>query len=104
MKKTIRYTPEQLKSAYDLLDGKSADRKKVGFYHSFWDPENLYLKYTGFSMLDDGSIKSENFFNCITPNGEIQDCFKDYTMREKLQFIVDCIAIDIDKRGKMVMI
>jgi hypothetical protein len=104
MKKVVRYTKEQIQAAHDLLKGKSGDRTRARMFHSFHDPENLYVKYTGFSMMEDGSVVTESVFMCVEPDGTISDCFKDLTMRQKLQFLVEAIEVDIDERGKMVMI
>jgi len=54
--------------------------------------------------MEDGSVVTESVFMCVEPDGTISDCFKDLTMRQKLQFLVEAIEVDIDERGKMVMI
>ncbi len=104
MKKVIRYTPEQIKTAYDLLQGKESGKRTARMFHSFHEPDNLYLKYTGFSMMEDGSVVTESLFKCIQPDGSATNCFDDLTLRQRLQFFVDAIEVDIDERGKMVMI
>jgi hypothetical protein len=55
-------------------------------------------------MRDDGSVVTESLFKCIQPDGSATNCFDDLTLRQRLQFFVDAIEVDIDERGKMVMI
>jgi hypothetical protein len=104
MKKVIKYTQEQLKSAQDLLTNKNAANQSAKLFHSLHEPENLYVKYTGFEIMNDGGILSESIFKCINVDGKISDCLEVFSLREKMQFLADAIEIDIDERGKMVML
>lgn len=104
MKKVIKYTQEQLKAAYDLLTMKNASSQSARLFHSLHEPDNLYVKYTGFEIMNDGGILSESIFKCIDKEGKISDCLEVLSLREKMQFLADAIEIDIDERGKMVML
>lgn len=104
MKKVTKYTQEQIQTAYDLLFKKNASNQSAKLFHSPHEPENLYIKYDAFEISNDGGIFSETIFRCIKTDGTISDCLEDFSLREKMQFLVDAIQIDIDERGKMVML
>lgn len=108
MKTTAKLTASQLETMYRYLEkysSKDADKKIVKLLYNPLTPQEVYVAYTSFKVLDDNSIESKVELDCIKPDGSTDDCSTQFdNLKQRLEFESKLIEIDLDANGKIVIL
>lgn len=104
-----RLTRKQLNTMYnytkDLATKGSSKQQNLKFFFHPYTPNNIYVKYTTYSLEPDNSIMSTTNTICIMLNGEKRNCDFDFdTLQQKVQFESDFIEVDLDANANLIFV
>jgi hypothetical protein len=109
MKNNIKITDEQIKAMQSFLSGLAFTDKKqrqdLKLLYSVLSPEDVYVKYTSYSLMPDNGIESSYKILCIKPDGSNANCVDQFdNMNQRLEFETNLIEVDLDRNGKLVFV
>ncbi len=109
MKNKVRITREQIQSMHDHLSGMAfpnrQQKKDLKIFYNPLTPNDVYVKYTAYSLQPDNSIESEVRVHCIKPNGSKMNCAEQFEdLRQRMQFESNFIEVDLDANGNIVFV
>lgn len=106
MKNSIKITDEQLKEMHNFLSGLAfADKRQrqdLKLFYSVYSPNDIYVKYTSYSLMEDNGIESSYKILCIKPDGSNANCVAQFdNIRQRMEFESNLIQVDLDANGKI---
>jgi hypothetical protein len=109
MKNNVKITREQLKAMYDHISGLAfpdkRQKKDLKLYYSALTPNDIYVKFTAYSLQPDNSIDSELKVYCIKPNGSKMNCIEQFDdLRQRMQFETSFVEVDLDANNNIVFV
>ena len=109
MRNNIKITDEQIKAMHNFLSGiafaDKRQRQDLKLFYSVYSPNDVYVKYTSYSLLPDNGIESSYKILCIKPDGSNMDCVGDFdNMKQRIEFESNLIQVDLDSNGKLVFV
>ena len=109
MRNIAKITDKQLQAMQDYLSGfvfvDKQKRQDLKLFYSALTPNDIYVKYTSYSLLDDNGIESTFKILCIKPDGSNQNCIEQFdNIKQKMEFESNLIEVDLDANGNMVFV
>lgn len=96
---------EVLKQYLEQVSQQKGDLTKVKFMYTALSPENIYVKYVDFKLLEDNSILSKEEVKCVQKNGVISDCLNNFeNLNQRLQFLSELVEVDFDANNNIIFV
>lgn len=108
MRNTAKITQKQIQGMQEHLSGlptANSHRKELKLFYNPLTPDDVYIRYSTFSLHPDNGISSEVILKCIKPDGSKKNCDDQFdNLKQRLEFESQFIEIDLDANRNIVFV
>ncbi|GEM_PF-1546667 len=104
-----KLTRSQLRKMLEYAKGLTFPNKQkkddLKFLFHPLTPNDIYVKYTSYSLEPDNSVESVIKLICISPNGNLRGCEQDFqTLSQRMEFESGFIEVDLDANANLIFV